>query len=129
LRHALDLAEARSLQLVEAGPSYHFGIAIALPFILGLQARPFVRIDRLHVGSLELAVGRRLPRQERRGRPVNAQFGMQLRGRMDARMRSHANVRCLDFLLNEFAVRRFARASGETHRESDGANGRQSRAQ
>lgn len=125
LRYALDLTQARRLQLAEPVARRLLGILIALPLVLGLQARPFVRVDRLHIGSLVLAVGRRLRRKQRRIGPANAQFGMLPCLNLDAGMHGCANVRCRDLSRSqtEFTVRGFARASTQPDRKNKDRHG------
>lgn len=110
LRNVLDLAQARCLQPAQAVACRLFGILIALPFILGLQARPFVGVHRLDIGSLELAAGCGLGRKQRRIGPADAQFCMLRRLRIDARMRNCADTSWLDISLShaELAVSRSA---------------------
>ena len=57
LRNRLDFASAGRLQQGEAVTCGFLGVQIALSFVLNLQASPFIRIDGLEVGSLELAIG------------------------------------------------------------------------
>ena len=78
LPNRLDLAGARRLQQSEALARGFLRIQVALPFVLDLQAGPFIRIDGLEVGSLELAIGDRLRRQQRQGRPPDFWFGISI---------------------------------------------------
>jgi len=57
LRSRFDFASGGRLQQGEAVARGFFRVKVALPFILNLQAAPFVRVDGLEVGSLELAIG------------------------------------------------------------------------
>ena len=53
----LDFAGAGRLQQGEAIARGFLRIQVALALVLNLQAGPFIRIDGLEVGSLELAIG------------------------------------------------------------------------
>ena len=57
LRNRLDFASAGRLQQGEAVACGFLCVQVALSFVLNLQAAPFIRIDGLEVGSLELAIG------------------------------------------------------------------------
>ena len=57
LPNRLDFACAGRLQQDEALARGFLRILVALSFVLDLQARPFIRIDGLEVGSFELAIG------------------------------------------------------------------------
>ena len=57
LPNRLDFACAGRLQQDEALARSLLRVLVALPLILDLQAGPFIRIDGLEVGSLELAIG------------------------------------------------------------------------
>ena len=57
LRNRLDFASGGRLQQGEAVACGFLRVQIALPLVLNLQAAPFIRIDGLEVGSLELAIG------------------------------------------------------------------------
>src|SRR5215218_9277436 len=76
LPHRLDLACAGCLQQREALARGFLGVLEALSFVLDLQAGPFVRIDRLEVGSLELAIGDGLRRKQCQVRPPDFWFGV-----------------------------------------------------
>ena len=137
-RNALDLAEAGCLQPVQAVSRRLFCILIALPLVLGFQASPFIRVYRLDIGALELAVRRRLRSKQCRIRPVNAQLDVLPRLRMSTGTRSqagnHTSRFCTDFLptridLIDFTTGRIARASGQPDRQHNHGNGQQSRAQ
>src|SRR5437879_8137219 len=78
LPNRLDFACAGRLQQGEAFARGLLRIQVALSFVLDLQAGPFVRIHGLEVGSLELAIGGRLRRQQRRVRPPDFWFGMSI---------------------------------------------------
>jgi hypothetical protein len=56
LPNRLNFACAGRLQQGEALARGLFRILVALPFVLDLQACPFIRIDGLEVGSFELAI-------------------------------------------------------------------------
>ena len=66
------------------------------------------------IGSLELAIGRRLGRKQRRVGPANAQFDMLPFFGVNTDTRRQANRGCRDLPLNEieFTVSWIARASG-----------------
>ena len=57
LRNRLDFASGGRLQQGEAVACGFLRVQVALSFVLNLQAAPFIRIDGLEVGSLELAIG------------------------------------------------------------------------
>ena len=57
LRNRFDFASGGRLQQGEAVACGFFRVKVALPFVLNLQAAPFIRVDGLEVGSLELAIG------------------------------------------------------------------------
>ena len=120
-RNALDLACARCLQLAQAVSDRRFGILIAFPLELGFQAIPLIRIHRLEIGILELAVGSRLSREQRRVGPVNAQFNSWLCFGVNPRTPRQTNGGCPDLPVSLFVIRvngtevtasRIARASG-----------------
>src|SRR4051794_20154696 len=71
----LNLATGRLLELAQALARGFLGIAITTALVFKLQAGPFLRIHRRQLGSLELAIGRGLGREQRRIRPVNPGFG------------------------------------------------------
>ena len=134
LRNALDLACAGCLQLAQPLSSCLFGILITLTLELGLQAGPLVGVHRLEIGSLELAVGRRLGRKQRRVGPADAKFDRLSRVGVDTGTRRQANRGCPDFPVNRFEIvvngseitaGRIARASGQPQRKDNDSDGRQ----
>jgi hypothetical protein len=136
-RNALDFACAGCLQLAEAVSSRLFGILIAFPLELGFQALPLIRVHSLEIGVRELAVGSRLSRKQRGIGPANAQFGRWRCFGVDSWTRRQANRGCPDHAVSrlevamnvEVTASRIARASGQSQREGNGADGRQSRRQ
>ena len=64
----LDLAGAGGLQQGQAVARGLLGIQVALSLVFDLQAGPFVGIDGLEIGSVELAIRRWLRRQQRQVR-------------------------------------------------------------
>jgi hypothetical protein len=74
----LDFARAGRLQQGEALARGLLRSLVALPFVLDLQARPFIRVHGPEVGSFELAIGGGLWRQQRQGRPPDFWFGMSM---------------------------------------------------
>ena len=52
-----DFASGGRLQQGEAVACGFLRVKVALPLVFDLQATPFIRIDGLEVGSLELAIG------------------------------------------------------------------------
>ena len=76
LPNRLDFACAGRLQQDEALARGFLRILVALAFVLDLQARPFIRIDGLEVGSFELAIGGGLRREQRQVRPPDFWFGV-----------------------------------------------------
>src|SRR4029079_10140102 len=71
-----DFACAGCLQQREALARGFLGVLEALPFVLDLEAGRCVRICRLEVGSLELAIGDGLRREQRQVRPPDFWFGV-----------------------------------------------------
>ena len=78
LPNRLDYACAGRLQQDEALARGFLRILVALSFVLDLQARPFIRIDGLEVGSFELAIGGGLRREQRQVRPPDFWFGISI---------------------------------------------------
>jgi hypothetical protein len=116
----------RRLEKAEAGTCCLFGFPIALQFIFGLQAGPFVRIDGLDVGFLVFAIRGRLWREQRRIKPANArlQIGV-LRapaGRLDGRCGRRPDPRRVS---GSVARPGILRAACDRHRERNGAEGQQ----
>ena len=124
-----DLTEARCLQQDEALARGLLRILITLPFVFDLQAPPFIRIDGLEVGSLELAIGVGLRRQQRRVWPPDVWLDVSYRFRRTAGAWDGANGRRFAFVQGrtEFALRRIARAAGKRQRTKDDADGQKSR--
>jgi hypothetical protein len=133
-RDALNLAGAGCLQLAQAVSNRLFGILIALPLELGFQATPLIRVHRLEVGVRELAMRSRLSRKQRGVGPANAQFGRWRRFGVDSGTRRQANRGCPDHPVSRFEIAvsievtasRIARASGQSQRQHNDGDGRQS---
>jgi len=111
----LDFACAGCLQQREALARGFLGVLEALPFVLDLEAGPFVRIDRLEVGSLELAIGDGLRREQRQVRPPDFWFGVSVWFGVSAGTCGGADGRRLAFVHygTDFTLRRVARAAGK----------------
>ena len=124
-RDALDLADAGCLQLAQAVSRRLFGIQITLPLVLGFQAGPSIRVDRLDIGSLEFAVGRRLGGKQRRVGLANTQFRLLRRISVRTNRRRQPDRFCPDLALNRFVLSRIARASGKPHRKGNHSSGQQ----
>ena len=115
LPNRLDFACAGHLQQGEALARGFLRILVALSFVLDLQARPFIRIDGLDVGSFELAIGGGLRRQQRRVRPPDFWFGISNWFGVSTGAYGSPEGRCLAFVQHrtDFTLRRIARASGK----------------
>src|SRR5229473_5869045 len=103
--NGLNLASARCLQLPQTLAGDLLCTLIALPLVIEFQAREFVRVHGVAVGSAKLAVGRWLRYQQRAGGPVNSHFRVSTGGR------GSGNGICLDLTLG-----RIAGATGNRHR-------------
>ena len=57
LPNRFDFASGGRLQQRELVACGFLRVKIALPLVLNPQATPFIRIDSLEIGSLELAIG------------------------------------------------------------------------
>jgi hypothetical protein len=116
------------LQLAEALARRLFGILITLPLVFNLQVRPFLRVHRLDVGSLEFAVRSRLRYEKGRVRPATGQFGMAAffgmhtgtRGNANGRDPGHTLWRVPDL---KVALTRIAGAACDPHRTDDDKDG------
>src|SRR5277367_6836492 len=106
----LDLAHARRLQQAQALARNLLGILVALPLVVDFQAGPFIRVHRSNVGSLELAVGRRLWREQRRVGPVDERFSIPTGFGVLMGPHGSADGSCFDLLLNriEFTLSQIA---------------------
>jgi hypothetical protein len=116
------------LQLAEALARCPFGILKTLPLVFDLQARPFLRVHRLDVGSLEFAVRSRLRYEKGRVRPASAQFGMVAFFGMHAGTRGQAHGRYPDHTLwwvpdLKVALSRIAGAACDSQRKGDDKDG------
>jgi hypothetical protein len=83
------------LQLADALARRLFGILITLPLVFDLQTGPFIRVYRLDVGSLEIAVRSWLWCQEGRVYPT-PRFGMLAFSKIDLGTSGNANGCCPD---------------------------------
>jgi hypothetical protein len=121
----LDFTGAGGLQQSEACARGFLRVQVALSFVLDLQARPFIRIDSLEVGSFELAIGGGLRREQRRVRPPDFWFGISNGFGGSTGAYGSPKGRCLAFVQHraDFALRRIARAAGKRHRTQDDADG------
>ena len=122
----LDLAGAGGLQQGQAVARGLLGIQVALSLVFDLQAGPFVGIDGLEIGSVELAIRRWLRRQQRQvrspdpGRNISIWLGVSAGTHESTDRRRFAFVRGR----TDFTLRRIARAAGEQHRaQNDGDGG------
>ncbi|WP_456624681.1 hypothetical protein [Bradyrhizobium sp. URHC0002] len=113
----LDFACAGRLQQGEARACGFLRIQIALPFVLDLQAGPFIRIDGLEVGSFELAIGVGLRRQQRQVRPPDFWFGISVWFGVSADAYGSPDGRRFAFVQRQrrtgFTLRRIARTTGK----------------
>ena len=111
----LDFACAGCLQQDEALARGFLRILVALSFVLDLQARPFIGIDGLEVGSFELAIGGGLRRQQCRIWPPDFWFGISNWFGVSTGAYGSPEGRCLAFVQRrtDFTLRRIARASGK----------------
>jgi hypothetical protein len=120
--NGLNLARTRRLEQVQAVARNLLGILVALPLVIDFQARPFIRVDSINVGSLELAVGRWLWCEQRRVGSVDSQFSVP--ACFSVSMGTDGS--CRPDLMpdrNEFKVSRIARAPSDRHRAEDDRNG------
>jgi hypothetical protein len=117
LNRGLDLARARRLEQEEAVARNLLGILVALPLVIDFQAGPFIRVHGTNVGSLVLAVGRRLWCEQRRVGSVDSQFSISTWFSVSM----GTDVSCPDLMPKRsgFTVSRIARASGDCHRAED----------
>ena len=76
--NGFDLASARCLQQPQAVASDLLGTLVTLPLEIELQARPLIGVHGLEVGSLELAIGRRLRHEQRSIGPADSHFRVTL---------------------------------------------------
>ena len=115
LPNRLDFACAGRLQQDEALARGFLRILVALSFVLDLQARPFIRIDGLEVGSFELAIGGGLRREQRQVRPPDFWFGISNWFGVSTGAYGSPEGRCLAFVQHrtDFTLRRIARAAGK----------------
>ena len=115
LPNRLDFAFAGRLQQSEAIARGFLRIQVALSFVLDLQAGPFIRIDSLEIGSLELAIGDGLRRQQRQVRPPDFWFGISNWFGVSTGAHGSPGGRCLALVQRrtDFTLRRMARASGK----------------
>ena len=111
----LDFAFAGRLQQSEAIARGFLRIQVALSFVLDLQAGPFIRIDSLEIGSLELAIGDGLRREQRQVRPPDFWFGVSVWFGVSAGTCGGADGRRLAFVHygTDFTLRRVACAAGK----------------
>ena len=111
----LDFTCAGSLQQDEALAHGFLCIQIALSFVLDLEAGPFIRIDGLEIGSVELAIGGRLRREQCRVRPPDSGLGNTNWFGGSTGAEGSPTGRCLALLQRraDVPLRRIARASGE----------------
>jgi hypothetical protein len=121
LNGGLNLARARRLKQEEAVARNLLGILVALPLVVDFQAGPFIRVHGTNVGSLVLAVGRRLWCEQRRVGSVDSQFSISTWFSVSM----GTDVSYSDLMPNRsgFTVSRIARASGDRHRAEDDREG------
>jgi hypothetical protein len=74
--NGLNLAHARLLKQAQTVARNLLGILEALPLVIDLQAGPLIRVHNTDIGSLEVAIGRRLWCEQRRVGSVDAQFSI-----------------------------------------------------
>jgi hypothetical protein len=124
----LDLARARRLEQAQAVARDLLGILVALPLVVDFQAGPFIRVHRTNVGPLEVAVGRRLWREQRRVGSVDSQFSISTWFSVLMGTRGSADMSRLGLMLNriEFTWRRIARAACDCHRTDNDRDGQKS---
>lgn len=125
----LDLTCAGSLEQGEASARGFLRIQVALSFELDLQTFPFVRIDRLEVRSLELAIGGGLRREQRRVRSPDFRFGVSIWFGVSTAAHGSPDRRRLAFMHRRagLTLYRIARAAGKRHRAQDEAGGQKFR--
>ena len=113
LRNRLDFASGGRLQQDEAVARGFLRVKVALTFVLNLQAAPFIRVDGLEVGSLELAIGGGLRREQRQLGPPDFRFDISIWFGVSAGAYRSPARRCLAFVQRrtDFTLRRIARAS------------------
>src|SRR5258705_11228039 len=115
LPNRLDFACAGRLQQDEALARGFLRIQVALSFVLGLQAGPFIRIDGLEVGSFELAIGGGLRREQRRVWPPDFWFGISSWFGVSTGAYGSTGRRRIAFVQDrtDVTLRRIARAAGK----------------
>ena len=101
----------RRLEQAQAVARDLFGVLVALPLVVDFQTGPFIRVHGADVRSLELAVGCRLWREQRRIRPPDSQLSRSARLGMSRGANERGPGLTLDRI--EFAVNRIARAPGD----------------
>lgn len=127
--NGLNLAHARLLEQAQTVARNLLGILEALPLVINLQAGPLIRVHNTDIGSLEIAIGRRLRCEQRRVGSVNSQFGISSWFSVLMGTRGSAGESCLGFGLNriEFTLRRIACAARHCHRTANHCGGQKSR--
>jgi hypothetical protein len=118
----INLARARRLEQAQAVARNLFGILVALPLVVDFQTGPFIRVHGVDVRSLELAVGCRLWREQRRVRSVGSQLGRSARFGMSVGADGSGPGLTLNRI--EFTVNRIARAPGDRQRAENDREGR-----
>ena len=113
LQNRLDFACAGHLQQGEALARGFLRILVALSFVLDLQARPFIRIDGLDVGSFELAIGGGLRREQRQVRTPDFWFGISNWFGVSTGACGSTDDRRFAFVQTDFTLCRIARAAGK----------------
>jgi hypothetical protein len=123
--NGLNLACARRLEQAQAVACNLLGILVALPLVIDFQAGPFIGIHSLDVGSLELAVGCRLRREQRRVRPVDSRFSISAWFSVSMGTHGSADVSSPYLMLNriESTVSGILRAAGNCHRADNDRDG------
>jgi hypothetical protein len=119
--NGLNLARTRRLEQVQAVARNLLGILVALPLVIDFQAGPFIRVHSTDVGSLELAVGRRLWCEQRRVGSVDSQFSISTWFSVSM----GTDVSRSDLMPNRsgFTVSRIASAPGDCHCAEDDREG------
>ena len=114
-RDSISCVLDRGLEQAKTLARRLLGVLITLPLVFGSQAGPFVRVHRLEVGSLVVAIRYGLWREQRRVEPVDRWLRMVVLFDRSTDMRLDADNGRFELMQRRigFALRGLARAIGE----------------